>query len=438
MPSRPRSRLLGPAALLLLGGLASAQKGSWGIRAELAATLGPLERWSDVLPARDRVIQLGSSALPEILACLARQEVRPPEGEPVRLDGLRSAVLLAAVGAFPRPEVLSFLGRLADLSDDARQRAAALQLLAVLGTRGDLRLALELATNEDPEAPIAPELRAAFESTLAAMCERDASTARALGGFFTRAHPSLQASIVTVLAGEGSSETLAQLAGLLGQASSAADALLLLEIGDLAQRLRGADHAPALERVRGYLGHPDPALAVLSCRAIEKLGDEEAIPELITLLDHADRNVRRAAQGAVSELTGLALGGESGAWLAWLDEELAWWDERAAACRVALSSGTGLEAAAALDDLAPRRLYPDRSCELYELALERPELDLVQLACRALAAVRSPRAVPALVGALQHADPRVVAQAWRSLKAITGLSLPPSARVWSARLGLEG
>ncbi len=437
MTSPGRVRLLAPCALAFLAALASGQKGTWGVRAEVGSTLARVEHWSDVARSREELLRLGPSAIPELFGCLVAGEVRRPAGEGLPLDQPRRAALIATIGSFPRPDVIGFLAKIARDSSSDREREEALQLLSRLGTRSDLKLALELGTPDDAESPISPELRQAFERSIAGIASRDPAALRALAAFIPRAHPSLQGSIALVLADGDAGEALSGLASALGSTSPAADALLLLEIGELGKRLTGTADLAALAQVRGYLGHPDAKLAVLACLALEKLGDDEAVPDLIALLDHRDPNVQREAHRALAQLTGLGLGAGSEDWLERLDAELAWWEERAENCRSALSSGSASEVAVAIQEICRHRLFPSRASELLTLGLERQETELVQLACRCLGSLRSRSAIPALLGALAHADPAVVETAGRALKKITGLSLPPLERAWRARLGLE-
>ena len=389
----PALRILVSAALALLGSSLGAQKGSFGVRAETAAILAHIEAWSQVAPGRDELVRLGPAAIPELFACLVAGEVPGPDGDVLTLSTLQRATLTTAVGSFPRSEVLGFLGRVAHADSGEPEREAALRLLARLGEKRDLKLVLGLGSPVDEDEPASPELRAAFEGALSGIAARDP------------------------------------------------DALLLLEIGDLGKKLAlwpdltGPEPDLALlEKVRGYLGHPDAKLAVLACTAIQKLADASAAPDLIALLDAADPSVRREAHRALAKLTGLAFEADSASWLAWLDAELTWWDADAEACRLALLEGQASEAAAALQAIGQKHLFPARSAELLLLASTRPEPDLVRLACTMLGALHTRAAIPELIQALGHADPGVASSAWGSLKKLTGLSLPLDEHAWRAHL----
>ena len=421
-----RLLLPGLGALLLCAGQAGAQKGSFGVRAETVAILGRLKRGADLVSAKEQLLRLGLAALPDLFDILS-QGTLPIEGDAPPLSLSQRVALQGALLGYPRAELLTLLGRLVRRSSAERERMAALELLARAGKKADLKLALELSVLPGSEEPPGPELRAALENSLSGIAARDPAALRALADYFARAHPAVHSTIGAVLARHGGEQAAELLTGILGSAGTGADALLLFEIAGLGPEARSSADLVALEKVRGYLGHPDGGLASLACLAVEHLGDHAAVPELIVLLEHSDQNVQRNAYRVLMALTRLSLECDPAPWMEWLDRSLDWWELRSEPCRDALLSGSASEAALAVREIAEQRLFLDRVAELLVPALERPEPDIVQLACRALGATRLPAARAALFGLRDHPDARVAETARATLKKLER-SLSPRAR----------
>jgi len=373
---------------------------------ELVATVrGP----SDVLRAIEELARLGpGTARPlfERLCASARGDAP--------LDRLQAAAIHGALARLPREECLGLLERETRASDD-RRRAAALDVLGRSGGRNELKLALDLGTPADRESPPEPALGAALERALLGLCEREGAV-RALAAFFPRVPPASRAAIAGIVGRTGRAAAASLLASQLGSSGVEADAILLLELAEIGQRRDLDDDQLPRERVRGMLAHPDRRLRVLACLALEKLRDHEAVPDLVVLLDDDDPNLRRRAHAALTSLTGLRLPPQSEGWLAWLAAGLAWWDEHAEPCRVALVSGTPSEAAASVQELARQRLFVHHTASILALALHRSEPDVVKSACRALGTMPETVARQALLSVVTHPDPTVVAVARTALR----------------------
>jgi hypothetical protein len=155
---------------------------------------------------------------------------------------------------------------------------------------------------------------------------------------------------------------------------------------------------------------------VLAATASQALGDHGAVPDLIVLLEDGRGNVRRAAHDALRHVTGLRLPPRAEPWLAWLDESMAWWDERADVCRVAFVSGTAAEAAAALDEAGRQRLYLDELVPLLALAARRPEPGLAARACDVIAVLPARTARAALLALASERNRALADQARLALQ----------------------
>lgn len=385
------------SALLWLATAAPAAQQAKDVGAQVAAAIAGASGPRDVPRVARELAALGAPVLPHLLERLASSD----------LELCERTILLGAVAELPRLLVIEHLAALSRSTPDESQRRAGLELLGRLGTRADLALALELGRSSDPEAPPGAELSTALERALAGVCEREPGAARALAEQFPRVGPAARTSIAAVLGGQRTADAIGLLAGLLGSVDESADAMLLLALASAAEQGYLEDDLLVFERVRDCFGRPEPGLVVLACAAANDLGDHGAVPDLIMLLEHTNANVRRAAHASLRGLTGLSFAAEAEPWLAWLDESLAWWDERAEACRVALVSGPPAEAAAALEECARQRLFVHDVAGMLALAVQRPEPDLVRAACRAFRALPARSALAALGVLRAHPDPAV-------------------------------
>jgi len=394
--------------LSLLAGAGAAQRAPDPAES-VRVVLGGVRGAGDILGAGRELAKLGPAALEPLFDALAKgaESLSTPQ---------RTA-LTSALGALPREAVLSLLARVARAPRDEGERVAAFGLLASFGTRGELKLALDLASRAEDQEPLAPGVDAALEQALVGICTREEGASLTLASFFGQVPPALQASIVASLSRAGGAQVPSLFAAQLGDGVEA-DAMLLLALGNHATRFGACDDQLVLERVRGYLGHPDRRLSVLACLALEKLRDYQAVPDLVVLLDDSNKALSERAHAALRSLTGLEFGAGTEGWMAWLSPSLDWWDERADAARVALVSGTPAEAAAALAEVAPQRLFLADVVQLLELALHRPEPDLVRGACRALGSLHEACAVSALEQALEQADPALGPELQRTLARI--------------------
>jgi len=400
-----RPTLLRIALLCLLGGAVAGQEREPTVEERVQEIVQSAQSPAEGGRAANQLARLGLEALAPIFAQLQSDEAQ---------GGVRRAALLGAVGQLPRDAVLAFLGGLVGPSTSEPGRIAALDLLARLGSRSELRLAIELAAPVGEEGPIAPSRRQALQDALVGIRSRDPGAGRELVAYFPRVDASIQAAIAEAIGAGRGQDAVSLLAELLGRGGPGADALLLSTLGSTAGSLLEPDLL-VFDRVRGYLGHPDKNLAVLACTATRHLVDDGAVPDLIVLLCEENPSVRRSAHAALTELTGLNLKPVAEDWTRWLDESLAWWDERADACRVALVSGTPAEAAAALHEVARQRLFLHDVVRLIALALQRGEDDLLQAGCRALRSLPSSAARAALLSLSKLPDSEVVSSARTAL-----------------------
>ncbi|HEX6885170.1 MAG TPA: hypothetical protein VF530_17480 [Planctomycetota bacterium] len=375
---------------------------------QVEAILAEVRRSSDVGAAAGQLARIGAQAVEPLLEKLSTGQ----ESVPTR------AAILAALAQMSPEQVLGFLASLARPLAPEPRRLAGLDLLARFGGSADLRLVFELGSPSEADAPPSPELQRALEAALAGILSREPGAARALADSFTRVPPAHQAAIVAVLAPRPGREALAALADLLGRASVETDALILYAIGTTARSQAPASDLAALERVRLYLAHPDARLVVLASTAAAALQDAGGVPDLIVLLEDGRANVRGAVHGSLQALTGVRLPAEADAWLAWLDEGLAWWNDRSDDCRAVIVSGDPQDAATAIHEVARQRLFVHEVAPLLALAARRPEPDLARSALRALSALPEPFARATLRALVAQADPELAEHARQALEGL--------------------
>ena len=187
--------------------------------------------------------------------------------------------------------------------------------------------------------------------------------------------------------------------------------------------------------MRRYLEHHDPSLVAVAVGACGSLGDDGAVPVLIRLLEHSSERVRAGAFDALERITGLAFGKAAERWSSWHVSEVRWWETKAESLLIRVEHGHGLEFVRASREALEHRLYRDRIAQAFARALQNGRGDERLLACRALAQLRSPMAVPSLVECLEREDPKLRESAWQALRAITGAELPAESDSWAAFAG---
>lgn len=381
-------------------------RGPWATLAESARVVGAVQAPGDVASASRALTDLGVAAIPDLFGFLDAGRIEPRQATPVQLDPLRRTTLECALVRFPHDELLRFLGRVARESTREHERVTGLGLLERCGERADLVACLELGAPSDGTLP-GPDLKRALGAALAAIVEREPAALGDLCTLFARTTPATRPALLEVVRTRAGRESVVRLGNLLGLAGSEGDALVLVALVGAEPPVVATTASAATSRVRRFLSHSDHRLASLACRAVEHLHDHEAVPDLIALLGASDPGLSASAYRALRTLTGLALPPDLVAWMHWLDASLAWWDERADACRESIRGPDPVAAAEAIGEVAAQRLYLDSVVELLGLALKRPEIDQVLVACRALRSIPTAGARVALESLRDHPDPRV-------------------------------
>lgn len=300
--------------------------------------------------------------------------------------------------------------------------AVGLELLAPLATAGELGLAYDLAL---PHADADRDYRTvgrALEEVVREVLSRDPAGYPAVEALYAGEGPA--APRAYLLRGVGDARTfeaLELLARLLGRVDDM-DAVVLTQIGNVAQTVRTPLADTTLFRVRTYLASPSADERQQAAYALGRLDDYDAVSELIDLLRDEERGVRQNAYWALREITAMTINAEPRRWRMWFDTETEWWSREAPALLDTIYGASQLPAVvAAINTCGSKRLFRRQlSAELVPL-LERPEPMVVRMTCSALFSLRATSAVPALVEALEHPDPEVRRQVRDTLRSLTGV-----------------
>jgi hypothetical protein len=386
------------------------------------------------LELRRRLGALDAAEIPRLfrLAATGFLPGQEPGSAPALGDAERQ-IVRESLCARPRREVVSFLADLASRPLETPLRLEAQRALGSMGCADHLKLLARLTLSFQERGPAEPSLRAGFRGALAAILARDPSALSQVPALFADSPPGLGSSIVEALAGSPSPVATSVLAGLLGR-SPGIDPLLLARLAKRG-RLHGGDEQDVLTSVRRYLRQRDPLLVTAAARACGALGDDGAVETLVELVEHPDLRVRQSVFDALARISGLAYGEESRRWERWYRAEMRWWEDEADSLLARVERGRGLEFVRAAREALGHRLFRNRIAESFAQALRRGSGEEARLACSALEQLRSPVAVPALVECLQRDDALVRQRAWRALRAITGVELPPESDSWADLAG---
>lgn len=373
----------------------------------------------------DRLLALGPELVPALSAHLAAPEAASADAAPLLPETRRRAwrhaldeLPAAALTRRERPE-------------GPRAAEIALAVFESLGTANDVALLFELATPRDAGEPAHGPVQRRFAAALAALIAREPSAYRALSERFDAIDARLRWGVVRAVGASGRRAGLDLFAERLGR-DPALDVAILSEVGRLAAAVGPPFDFGFRLRLRSYLGAQDEALRREAALVAGRMGDLDAIPELVPLLRDASEGVRANAHWSLCALSGKRLSLDPDRWSAWWKGEAAWWRDQAPAFLRSLGGDSDAERIRALAALSSHRAFRDEIARELVALLGRGDPPLVRGLCSGLANLRSPVAVRELVELLRGADEGVRRQAWLALRAITGRDLPASYEAWAA------
>jgi len=382
-----------------------------------------------------RLARGGRSSLPTLFSVLARGEFPVRVGErgnsASKLAPDERAAVLSAFGLLPWPEVASFLEERRLAGRGEAERGAALEILGLHGEPEDLPAMVSWCRARPPQARVPRACRQAFERALEALLRRHPTSARLLPATRREADVTLLPPIVAALGKQPSELALQTLAELLG-GTGPADVLVLAEIGHVARVARFPAPVEVCERVRPHLDSPEDALRREAALACGRLQDPEAIPRLIALLDDGDENVRARACEALAEIAGEELGSDPALWSNWHADLVEAWSLRAPELLGQARYGSPPVASRAILELTKLQPYRHELAQPLCGVLDRPEEELVSLACAALGHLGSKAAVRPLLARLNGASISVRRAAYQALRRITEEDHGEDPAAWQA------
>ncbi len=361
---------------------------------------------------------LGEPALAAMLdAVRTRRFLAAGQRVPLRPEEER--LLTAALARLPRSSVRAAVEALLAeglLAQDPGGRAALARVIGALGGAEELVLLGRLCLPGD--GPPSREDRAVFRRSLDEILARDPAHLNGVAPAFRSVAEALVAPLVEGVAGCASSAALECCVGLLGD-RPAADSLLLLHIGRLGEELHGPFPSIVSAPVRRYLASSELELALLAVNTLGSLGDRDAVPSLLQLLESPEPAVAKRSLAILQKLSGETIGLTPSRWAAWHAAEEAWWQQEAPLVFNDLQ-GAPEAAAEALITLTRHRLFRHEISQEVARVLSREEPELVHLATSTLGYLGSWTAVPALEVCLEDPAAPVRLAAARSLRLITG------------------
>ncbi len=356
-----------------------------------AVLQNPVESEQQLALTVNALISLGPGLLREYVQVLGEQ--RLPDATP--LDDGRRQALLEATELLGRGTVITFLEEFVGAPDNSLNiRRGALQMLAQVGRRKELQLALELCADENSEV-VEASLRQPLCESVQALIQNDTGTHVEIRSTAPTLDPTAASSLIRAAAEDKSEDAWLTLERLLGT-SSQLDRVTLTSIGQLARRAPGTAPPLLIEEVAKYLTGEDQLLVRRAITTLGAMDAQDQYEPLITLLDHEQGDIQRAAHLALVEVTGLSLPADSRRWRRWLKTENDWWRLEAPALLKQVACGQLGSTRAALHSLSRHRLRRDEiALEIMPL-LELDSPELRSAACEALGVLGAKIAVPAI------------------------------------------
>ncbi len=386
-------------------------------------------------PAAEAALELAPVAregLPLLVEILHARRV-PALGEEraQTLSEVQESIVMHTLAGLERATVLAQTQNMLSRGRTAEAREAAVRILGAVGRALDVPTLYELV-HTAPGVPLERRVEEAFRSAVGSLVRRDGDALLQFDRLWSYQPEALLQPLLEGLGDGGDARCLE----LLDEILVRHDRLLVPVLTEI-RRVGPSRSLDVNDRLAARLRHHiEPSRP--ACRpalfALATLRDYDSVPALIDLLGHESRGLASDAYFALRELTGLDLRADAELWNAWYESELDWIAEQAPRVLAKLHSPRHADIAAAIGELAKRRLFNDTwALELAPL-LDHSAPSLRLLTARALAALRSPYVVAGLIEALLDPSSEVRDASHRALRATTRLDLPPDAVLWRGRL----
>jgi hypothetical protein len=373
--------------------------------APLVAELETLRAGAGAADVARRIRAIGADAPHMVLAAWSRDELPGSAGALVLGDEERHALLLGA-RALGRSAFITPWSEAAG-SEDARLRRATIELVGELGEAGDLPLALRAAARAgNREAPEHADALA-LERAATALLVRDPRTLTALRPAILGTHPELASGLIRAAGSIADVRTLTFLEELLGM-EPRLDLPLLSQMERVARTCTPPFEERHGARVRAYLADPDRQLARSAALCLAVLQDDGSLEALVELSASGDPALAAAAFVALERTTGLPLPRSSERWRCWVMSERTWQREHGARLDAALASRSVPRLLSALREYTAHRVGRVRTADMIAPLLEHPDPRVRAQACRTLGALGVTGTAERLEQALDDDDPEVV------------------------------
>ena len=241
----------------------------------------------------------------------------------------------------------------------------------------------------------------------------------------------------------GRPDALEALLGLIGR-DSVLDRRLATLVAEIELRFPWRSDRRAREALRAHIRdlarNAEPAARMAALASVARLRDPDLLQLAIRLLGDTSPEVRERARTTLAcallllpeppSDEPIRASTEQARWRAALARETNWWSEHERELRAHLRSGSETRIAAAVTEVQLHPLFRHELASEIALALSDCGGALTIELCRTLALLGSAEPVPPLAELLHDPDPRVRRAACESLRALTGVDLPPEPRIW--------
>jgi len=390
---------------------------------------------------RQRVVACGSGAIPIICGVLCGEIALPqvtadevPQPVHPKALALRYGILRDSLHGLDAAAVVDHLALRGGADATLEMRLVCARLLGPIEHDRALDVLLELSEGIESIHLKRAYVRSAFEGALAQQLARVQDDQDQLHRLDRKCGFEQRALLVRAAGSTSTQGAIRYLASLIGRDEDL-DRLVVREVARIAAAQDVVLDAFHLTGLRQLIFSADPELRRLATAALGALGDVDSFELLTGFLDSSDPIEQGTARRSLQDISGVDLGAESKSWTSWYEAEQTWWDKQARNELDRLRSVDPREIHAAMAALVRHPLFRDSiSDELGPLASHEDSV-VASSACRALARLRSPAAIPWLIEVLADDDEARRKHAADVLRGLTGLDLPPDHQAWTRELG---
>ncbi|MEZ6016363.1 MAG: HEAT repeat domain-containing protein [Planctomycetota bacterium] len=315
--------------------------------------------------------------------------------------------------------------------------AAGLDIAGTLGDSDDVKAAITLAGAWPKEGPARIAARPeALRTALSLLLARHPEACGEVRQAYRQTPDALAGALVDAL-GDQESEGSVRALALCLAVRPELDAQVLNRLQGAARNANVQLHTTELAPVRRFLDSARPFERSQAALCLGQLDDIESVEALLPLLRDADPSVVDSAHWSLKALTAMSMGPDARRWNGWFNEQSVAWIERSQEFLGRLVSADRAEQIRGLNDISALRLHRAEITPLLVQLLEaETNTDVLVHVCAAIESLRAKEAIPAVVEALAHKEPRVRDRALRTLRVVTGRDLPLDEGVWRRKLGL--